>query len=39
MFYTRNEGIMKQLVLDISSGMVLAGAVVTMTVWMMILGG
>ncbi len=30
---------MKQLVMDITSGMVLAGFVIMMSVWMMILGG
>jgi hypothetical protein len=30
---------MKQIVMDISSGMVLGGFVIMMTVWMMILGG
>ncbi len=30
---------MRQLIIDISSGMVLGGAMVTMTVWMMVLGG
>jgi len=30
---------MKQIVMDISSGMVLGGFVIVMSVWMMILGG
>lgn len=30
---------MRQLVIDISSGMVLGGAMVTMMVWMLVLGG
>ncbi len=30
---------MKQIVMDISSGMVLGVAVIMMSVWMMVLGG
>ncbi len=30
---------MKQIVMDIGSGMVLGGFVIMMSVWMMILGG
>ncbi len=30
---------MKQLAIDITSGMVLGGAMITMTVWMMMLSG
>ncbi len=30
---------MKQIVMDITRGVVLAGAVVMMSVWMMVLGG
>ncbi len=30
---------MKQLVIDIASGMVLGGFVIVMSVWMMVLGG
>ena len=37
--YTKKERYMKQLAIDITSGMVLGGAMITMTVWMMILSG
>ena len=37
--HRERDGKMKQLVMDISSGMVLGGFVIMMTVWMMILGG
>ncbi len=30
---------MKQLVVDLSTGMVVAGFITVMTVWMMIIGG
>ena len=30
---------MKQLVMDISAGMIMAGFVSVMTIWMMVLGG
>jgi hypothetical protein len=30
---------MKQIVMDISSGMVLGGFVIVISVWMMVLGG
>lgn len=30
---------MKQIVMDIGSGMVLGGAMIVMSVWMMVLGG
>jgi hypothetical protein len=30
---------MKQLVMDVSAGMVMAGFVTVMTMWMMVLGG
>ena len=30
---------MKQLVMDVSSGIIMAGFVSTVTVWMMVLGG
>ena len=35
----RGEKKMRQLVLDVSSGMVLAGFVTMVTIWMMVLGG
>ncbi len=30
---------MKQLVMDISAGMIMAGFVSVMTIWMMVIGG
>ncbi len=30
---------MKQIVMDVTSGMVLAGFVTMMTIWMMVIGG